>query len=117
AGLLAMAAADGLALALVGVALVGTGWALVFPACTAWVSARVPDAERGSVIGSLVAFMDIGQGGGGYLIGAVADAAGFGWAYALPALLALGGTAVMAAAVRRPAPVLEPPAPLPAEGI
>lgn len=116
AGLLAMAVAGGLPLAVAGVALVGTGWALVFPACTAWVSGRVPDDERGAVIGSLVAFMDIGQGGGGYLVGAVADAAGFGWAFAVPALAALGGMAVMSAATRRPAPVLAAPAVLPADG-
>jgi MFS family permease len=89
------------AIALLGAAWIGTGWALVFPALTAWLAARVPDDERGSAIGSMVAFMDVGQGLGGYLVGAVADAAGFGWAFALPAVLALGGAGVLAVAVRR----------------
>jgi len=92
------------AAAVVGIALVGTGWALVFPAVTAWLSGRVPDAERGSALGSLISFMDIGQGTGGYLVGGLADAFGFGTAFAAPAVLAAVGGAVLAAAVRRPGP-------------
>jgi len=81
------------AAAVVGVALVGTGWALVFPALIAWVSEQVPASQRGSAMGSLIAFMDIGQGAGGYLVGSVADGAGFAWAYTVPATLAVGGMA------------------------
>jgi MFS family permease len=87
--------------AVIGVALVGAGWALVFPAMIAWMAATVPDAQRGAAMGSLVAFMDIGQGAGGYLVGAVADGPGFGWAYALPATLALLSVIPMTIAVRR----------------
>jgi MFS family permease len=90
--------------AVVGVALVGTGWALVFPAMIAWMAATVPDAQRGAAMGSLVAFMDIGQGAGGYLVGAVADGPGFGWAYAVPATLAVLSVLPMTIAVRRAAP-------------
>jgi MFS family permease len=97
---LAMAAAAGRAvLAIAGVALAGVGWAMVFPALVAWLSERVPDAERGAALGTAVAFMDIGQGSGGYLVGAVADVAGFGWAYLVPAALATAGTAVLAVVV------------------
>lgn len=92
------------ALAVAGVVLVGVGWAVVFPAVVAWLSERVSDARRGAAIGTAVAFMDIGQGSGGYLVGAVADLAGFGVAYLVPAVLAAGGTVVLLAAVRtRPA--------------
>ncbi|MCX7620825.1 MAG: MFS transporter [Acidimicrobiales bacterium] len=84
-----------------GAVLIGAGWALVFPALTAWLAARVSDAERGAAIGSLVAFMDAGQGMGGYAVGAIADRFGFGWAFALPAALALCGTVVLMLAVRR----------------
>jgi MFS family permease len=86
--------------AIIGVALVGTGWALVFPAIVSWMSVVVPDAQRGAALGSLVAFMDIGQGFGGYLVGAVADGPGFGWAYLLPALLATASTVPMVIAIR-----------------
>jgi MFS family permease len=87
------------ALAVVGVALAGVGWAVVFPALVAWLSERVPDAERGAAVGTAVAFMDIGQGSGGYLVGAVADLAGFGWAYVVPAALAVVGTVVLVGVV------------------
>jgi MFS family permease len=106
---LALAASSGTTgPAIIGVALAGVGWAVVFPALVAWLSERVPDAERGAALGTAVAFMDIGQGSGGYIVGAVADAAGFGWAYLVPAMLAMAGTAVLmvvvvpAARVRRP---------------
>lgn len=87
--------------AVVGVALVGAGWALVFPAVVAWMSAIVPASQRGSALGSLVAFMDVGQGMGGYTVGAVADAAGFGWAFALPGALAALSAAPMTLAIRQ----------------
>jgi MFS family permease len=99
--LMSVAAAFGVGWAAVaGVALVGVGWAVVFPAVVAWLAELVPDTQRGAALGTVVAFMDIGQGAGGYLVGGVADAAGYAWAYALPALLAVAGTVVLAAAVR-----------------
>ncbi|MEZ5206204.1 MAG: MFS transporter [Acidimicrobiales bacterium] len=101
-GLLARFAAP--VAAVVGIAFVGAGWALVFPAVTAWLSGRVPDAERGSALGSLISFMDIGQGTGGYLVGGLADAFGFGTAFVAPAVLAAAGGIVLAVAVRRPGP-------------
>lgn len=95
------------AVALVGVVLVGVGWAVVFPAVVAWLADRVPDRRRGAALGTAVAFMDLGQGSGGFVVGAAADAGGFGVAYLVPAVLAAVGTIVLATAVRarpRPAP-------------
>ena len=95
AGFACIAAFDVPAPVIVGVALVGCGWALVLPAQSAWLASRVGDDERGSALGSLVAAMDIGQAIGGFVVGALADAYGFGWAYLLPcglALLAFGVT-------------------------
>jgi MFS family permease len=88
--------------AVVGVALVGIGWAVVFPAVMAWLADQVPDTQRGAALGTAVAFMDMGQGAGGYVVGGVAGVAGYAWGYAVPALLALGGTVVLALAVRSP---------------
>lgn len=117
AGFLAAALAVPLgasALAVVGVVLVGVGWAVVFPAVVAWLAERVPDERRGAALGTAVAFMDIGQGSGGYLVGGVADLAGFGVAYLVPAVLAAAGTVVLAVAVReRPTGY---PSAAPAEG-
>ena len=104
-GALAMSAAAVVVsplLAVAGVALLGVGWAVVFPAVAAWLAAQVPDVQRGAALGTAVAFMDIGQGVAGYLVGGVADAVGFGAAYLVPALLATVGTIVLVSAVRSP---------------
>ena len=103
AGFVVAAAAvptDVATLAVGGVLLVGAGWALVFPAVVAWLANRVPEARRGAALGTAVAFMDIGQGSGGYLVGGVADLAGFGVAYLVPAVLAAAGAVVLSVAVR-----------------
>lgn len=102
-GLLTMATLQRPATAAAGVAVFGVGFALVFPALMAFAVGRVPDHERGEVLGSFTAFLDIGMGGGAYLIGAIADAAGFGAAYATPAVLCLCGAALLAIIGRAPA--------------
>ena len=103
AGLLTMAVLQEPVAAIVGVAVFGIGFALVFPSLMAFAVGRVPDHERGEVLGSFTAFLDIGMGGGAYLIGAIADAAGFGAAYATPAVLCLAGAALLGVIARVPA--------------
>jgi MFS family permease len=105
AGLGVLALLQEPAWAFVGVAAFGAGFALIFPALMAFTVDRVPDHERGEALGSFTAFMDAGSGGGAYLIGAIADAAGFGWAYGTPALLCLAGAVLLVAlgAQARPA--------------
>ena len=101
AGLGVLALLQEPALAFVGVAAFGAGFALIFPALMAFTVDRVPDHERGEALGSFTAFMDAGSGGGAYLIGAIADTAGFGWAYGTPALLCLGGAGLLVALAAR----------------
>jgi MFS family permease len=91
AGLGVLALVQQPAFAFVGVAAFGAGFALIFPALMAFTVDRVADHERGEALGSFTAFMDAGSGGGAYLIGAIAGAFGFGWAYGTPALLCLAG--------------------------
>lgn len=79
-----------------GVAAFGAGFALVFPALMAFTVDRVDDHERGEALGSFTAFMDLGTGAGGYLIGFIADRAGFAAAYATPAALCLVGALLLA---------------------
>lgn len=100
-GLLTLSLLQRPATAVVGVAVFGLGFALVFPSLMAFTVERVPDHERGEALGSFTAFLDIGSGGGAYLIGAIADARGFGAAYAAPAIACLGG-AVLLAVIARP---------------
>ena len=92
------------AAAFVGVAGFGAGFALIFPALMAFTVDRVPERERGEVLGSYTAFMDLGAGLGGALVGRVADVAGFGWGYAVPAVLAACGFAGLAFIARREEP-------------
>jgi MFS family permease len=102
-GLFVMALLQRPVTAAVGVSLFGIGFALVYPALMAFAVARVPDHERGEMLGSFTAFLDVGVGGGAYMVGAIADAAGFGAAYATPAVLCLGGAALLGV-IGRPAP-------------
>ncbi len=108
AGLMTMAVLQAPVGAVIGVAVFGVGFALVFPSLMAFAVGRVPDHERGEMLGSFTAFLDIGMGGGAYLIGAIADAAGFGAAYATPAVLCLCGAALLGVIGRSPAPQPSP---------
>ncbi len=108
-GLGVMAIFQSPAPAVIGVCLFGIGFALVYPALMAFTVARVPDHERGEVLGSFTAFLDVGVGGGAYLVGAVADAAGFGAAYAVPATMCLAG-AVLLGVIARPSSADRSPA-------
>lgn len=83
-----------------GVAVFGAGFSLIFPALMAFTVDRVEDHERGEALGSFTAFMDIGTGGGAYLIGLIADRAGFGAAYGTPAVLCLAGALLLAHVAR-----------------
>jgi MFS family permease len=91
----------GPASAFVGVGAFCAGFALIFPALMAFTVDRVEDHERGETLGSFTAFMDIGTGTGGFLVGAIADGAGFGWAYGVPALLCGAGGLLFSALVLR----------------
>jgi MFS family permease len=82
-------------LALVGVAVYGTGFALVFPALTALAVDRAPEAERGAALGTFTAFFDVATATSGAAIGAVADARGFGTAWATTSALCLVSAALL----------------------
>jgi MFS family permease len=89
------------AAAFVGVSLFGAGHALIFPALMALTVDRVPDRERGEALGSFTACFDVGASTGGYLVGFVADQAGYRAAWATPGLLCVLGIVALAAMVRR----------------
>ncbi|MDQ3106669.1 MAG: MFS transporter, partial [Actinomycetota bacterium] len=90
-GMFVLAAIPRPAAAFVGVALFGAGHALIFPALMALTVDRVSDRERGEALGSFTACFDVGASTGGYLVGFVADAAGFRAAWATPGVLCLLG--------------------------
>jgi MFS family permease len=86
--------------AFLGVALFGAGHALIFPALMALTVDRVPDEERGEALGSFTACFDVGASTGGYLVGFIADRAGYAAAWAAPGGLCLLGVVALAAVAR-----------------
>jgi MFS family permease len=88
--------------AFVGIGVFGAGFALIFPALMALTIDRTEDHERGEALASYTAFMNIGTGAGAYLVGAIAERAGFGAAYALPAILCVAGFLALLRLARQP---------------
>jgi MFS family permease len=78
---------------LIGTALVGLGWGVVFPSLTAFAVSRVDPRVRASALGGFLAFNDLGNAGGGPLVGAAIDWQGYGLGFAIPAvaLVAVAG--------------------------
>lgn len=78
-----------------GVVLLAAGQSLAFPGLLAMTVNRVPAAERGSVIATFTAFLDIAFGVGPILLGIVAEAVGYRGAFAAAALIVASGLLVL----------------------
>jgi MFS family permease len=89
------------AAAYVGVAAFAAGHALIFPALMALTVDRVSEDERGEALGSFTACFDVGAAAGGYLVGFIADQAGFGAAWAAPGVLCVFGAIALLTMSRR----------------
>lgn len=100
-GMFLLAAVPHPAAAFVGVAAFGAGHALIFPALMALTVDRVAEEERGEALGSYTACFDVGAATGGYLVGFVADQAGYGAAWATPGFLCLIGIGALFSMARR----------------
>lgn len=83
------------AVALAGAFVTGLGCALIYPALGVEALKRVPPASRGSAIGAFAAFLDIAYGLAGPAAGWVAGRFGFAAVYALGAVAALLGAALV----------------------
>ena len=94
-GLAILATVPGPVLALIGVGLYGAGFAMVFPALMALAADRAPENERGAALGTFTAFFDVATATSGAVIGAIADARGFGTAWATTAVLCLLSAALL----------------------
>lgn len=101
AGLLVLAAASSLPVALAGGALAGFGFSLLFPSLALAVVERVDDDRRGVALGSLTSFFDVGMGLGAPLAGTIAAIGGYPAAFAAAAAFALAGVIVSATAPAR----------------
>jgi MFS family permease len=85
------------AAALVGAALTGVGYSLVYPGFGVEAVRKVPAQSRGLAMGAYTAFLDVALGFGTPALGLVADIAGLGAAFVASMLAALGAAAIAAA--------------------
>jgi MFS family permease len=101
AGLLTIAVAGDLAVALVGAVAMGAGFSLLFPALALIVVNRVPEERRAVAMGTFTAFFDLGVGVGAPLVGFAAVLGGYSAAFVLAAACSLAAVAV-ALSLRKP---------------
>jgi MFS family permease len=95
-----------------GTVVFAAGIAFLAPALISVAVSRVDETERGTVVGTTSAFLDLSFGLAPALLGAAADSIGFGGAFAVSALVALAGAALLFA---RRTTIVRPMAAPPAE--
>jgi MFS family permease len=95
-GLLTLAAGQSLPVVLIGSAVMGSGFAMLFPSLALLVLAGTRPEQRGAAMGTFTAFFDIGLALGSPLVGVVAATTGYGGAFVAGALGALGGLLIAA---------------------
>jgi MFS family permease len=98
-GLVAIAFAHSLPVALVGALAMGTAFSLLYPSLSLIVVNRVPETRRGAALGTFTAFFDGGVGIGAPLAGAAAALSSYEGAFLLGAAIALAAAITVAMAV------------------
>jgi MFS family permease len=81
--------------ALLGAALTGLGYSLVYPGLGLEAVLRVPAESRGLAMGAYTAFLDLALGASGPLLGLIASAAGLASAFLISALTALSALPIV----------------------
>jgi MFS family permease len=108
AGLLLIAGAESMPVAVLGAVAMGSGFSLLFPSLALLVVNRVPEERRGVAMGTFTAFFDLGMGVGSPIVGAAAAIGGYEAAFVLAAGCALATIGVALSlrtvAARIPAP-------------
>lgn len=94
-GLLAIALAGSLPVALLGGVAMGTGFALLNPSLMLIVVGQVSEAARGAALGTFTAFFDGGVGVGAPLAGLASALTGYEGAFVLASLLAVASAATI----------------------
>ena len=80
-----------------GTAVFAVGQALVYPSAVLLAIEATSPSERSAVLGSVGAFVDVALGVGAFLLGAVAEVAGYGEAFVVAAGIALTGLLMLGA--------------------
>ncbi len=99
-GLVTIAGAESLEVALIGAVAMGAGFSLLFPSLALLVVNRVPVERRGVAMGTFTAFFDLGMGIGSPLVGVAAALGGYSAAFGLAAACAIA-TVPVALSLRR----------------
>jgi MFS family permease len=94
AGLALLAVSPSFPAALVGAALTGFGYSLVYPALGVEAVRSAPPQNRGFAIGAYTAFLDVALGFGTPALGVLAERMGLGSAFVASALASLGTAAI-----------------------
>lgn len=86
-----------------GTVVFSAGNAFMFPALMALALAGAPERERGSVVATVVAFFDIGQGAGALTLGPLVGVIGYPGGFLAGAVAAAAGLALLTGHLRRQA--------------
>jgi MFS family permease len=100
AGLALIWLAGSPALAAIGAALTGFGYALVYPGLGVEAVRRAPAQSRGLAMGAYTVFLDVALGFGTPALGFIAGWTGLGWVFLASAILALGAALIAAVLLR-----------------
>jgi MFS family permease len=84
-----------------GTAVFAAGNAFMFPALLSLALDAAPDGERAAVVGTVVAFFDLGQGAGALLLGPLVAVSGYTGPFVAGALAAVAGLGLLSAHLRR----------------
>jgi MFS family permease len=84
-----------------GTAVFAAGNAFMFPALLSLALDAAPDGERAAVVGTVVAFFDLGQGAGALLLGPMVTVAGYTGPFAAGAVAATAGLLLLSTRLRR----------------
>lgn len=87
---------------LIGTSVFAVGSALAFPGLMVLALRGTSPGERGSVLGTFTAFVDLGFGIGPAALGLVAEGGGYGGAFGAASLIALAGLALLVSRTRLP---------------
>jgi MFS family permease len=84
-----------------GTAVFAAGNAFMFPALLSLALDAAPEGERAAVVGTVVAFFDLGQGAGALLLGPLVAVSGYTGPFVAGALAAIAGLGLLSAHLRR----------------
>ncbi len=90
----------------VGTTVFAAGNAFMFPALLSLALSAAPDGERAAVVGTVVAFFDLGQGAGALVLGPLVAVAGYTGPFLAGAFAATGGLGLLSAHLRRGSPAV-----------